>query len=279
MSSLGIWAVGTLPRAPSLATRAEARGVLALTLLLVAIPLAGQQPSPPPASEAEAQPIVRADDIRQKVTMGLYLGQGGALDINLRHQFGSTKDPHWGFIWLGSFRERYGTEQTRLGGELDWSPRNSLLLQETVQVATHHALTGAIYSEIGDPYYAIAGFQRTNGHPFTDLFFDPNDAGMIGGGVRLNNYDRVYAISIFDVRYHTSQQDTHVLWRRKLDAHDGLTVDLLYKSGRGDSGRTIRAAGIGLYFDRPTWFAKAYYDPHVNFSEHTMVRIGMGKKF
>ena len=38
-------------------------------------------------------------------------------------------------------------------------------------------------------------------------------------------------------------------------------------------------AGLGVYYDRPRWFWKAYYDPNVNFSHRDMVRLGAGLKF
>jgi hypothetical protein len=34
-----------------------------------------------------------------------------------------------------------------------------------------------------------------------------------------------------------------------------------------------------LYYDRPRWFWKAYYDPYVNFTHQNMVRVGIGLKF
>jgi len=70
-----------------------------------------------------------------------------------------------------------------------------------------------------------------------------------------------------------------VLWRHKLNANNGITLDGVFKSGHGDSGEFIRAGSIGVYYDREKWFWKLYYDPHVNFSDHTMVRTGIGIKF
>jgi hypothetical protein len=114
---------------------------------------------------------------------------------------------------------------------------------------------------------------------FFDLFWDPSEAAQLGIGHKISNYDRIQAYTIFDVRLHTEQQNTHVLYRRKLNANNGITFDGVFKSGRSDSGKFIRDAGIGVYYDRPKWFWKLYYDPHVNFSDHTMVRTGIGIKF
>jgi len=102
---------------------------------------------------------------------------------------------------------------------------------------------------------------------------------QLGIGHKISSYDRIQGYTIFDVRLHTEQQNTHVLWRHKLNANNGITFDVVFKSGHGDSGAFIRAAGIGVYYDREKWFWKLYYDPHVNFSDHTMVRTGIGLKF
>jgi hypothetical protein len=138
---------------------------------------------------------------------------------------------------------------------------------------------GSFYSEFGTKYYGIFGYSRTNLRPFTNLTFDPNDSVQIGIGRKISSYDKLYAFSIIDVRLHTHQQDTHVLWRHRLDDNNGITFDALYKSGNTDEHKYIHAVGIGIYYDRPTWFWKAYYDPYVNFTQHTMVRLGIGLKF
>jgi hypothetical protein len=65
----------------------------------------------------------------------------------------------------------------------------------------------------------------------------------------------------------------------ELGAKLGVTVDGLYKSGRADSGRFVRAVGTGFYVDGPRWLAKAYYDPYVNFSDVDMFRLAVGAKF
>ena len=81
------------------------------------------------------------------------------------------------------------------------------------------------------------------------------------------------------LRLHTAQENTHVLYRHKLNRNNGITFDAVFKSGRIDSGKFIHTAGIGAYYDRPKWFWKLYFDPHVNFTDHRMVRTGIGFKF
>ncbi len=53
----------------------------------------------------------------------------------------------------------------------------------------------------------------------------------------------------------------------------------MFKTGHGDSGAFIHTTGIGVYYDRPRWFWKVYFDPHVNFTPFIMVRTGIGWKF
>ncbi len=45
-----------------------------------------------------------------------------------------------------------------------------------------------------------------------------------------------------------------------------------------DSGRYVRAAGLGAYVDGSRWLLKACYDPYVNFTGHAMFRLGLGAK-
>ena len=225
----------------------------------------GQEPEPPP--------IERADQAKSKLTLAFYYLPGDpSFDLNYRRQFGS-------FVgWIGAFIEPSGGSQGRVGGEYDFQ-HEWLLVIPTLQVNTSGAVSGSLYSEIGTEYYGILGFARTNLRPFNDLFFDPTESVQLGLGWKINSYDKLFGYSIFDVRLHTGQQDTHVLWRHRLDDNNGITFDALYKSGHTDEGNYIRSGGIGVYYDRPTWFWKAYYDPYSNFTRHTMVRVGIGLKF
>jgi len=207
------------------------------------------------------------------VTFSAYgLSNDYNLDINLRHQFGPV------VAWIAGFYDHKGDSLARIGGEYDFQYK-WLLLIPTIEIGSTGALAGSLYAELGTKNYAIAGYSQTNGKPFNDLFFDPSESVQLGAGRKISQYDKVYGYTIFDVRLHTHQQDTHVLWRHKLNSKNGITFDGLYKSGRGDDGSYVRALGIGVYYDRPSWFWKAYYDPHVNFSSQTMVRVGIGLKF
>ena len=237
------------------------------------------QPSPSPDSSTAKQPdprdpVERSDEFKSKLTFGIYFIPGErAYDLNLRHQFGQWT------AWIAGFYDPKSNKLLRVGAQYDFK-KGWLHLVPTLEVSTTRAMSGSLYSELGSgKTYAIAGIARTNLRPFFDLFWDPGDSVQLGIGHKISNYDRIQGYTIFDVRLHTEQQNTHVLWRHKLNANNGITLDAVFKSGHGDSGKFIRTAGIGVYYDREKWFWKLYFDPHVNFADHTMVRAGIGLKF
>ncbi len=183
--------------------------------------------SPPPA------PVERSDDRRTKVTASVYLLPSDQnYDLNLRHKLGAI------VAWIGNFVDAHGQGQARVGAEYDYQ-HGRLLVVPTLQVGSNGLVAGSLYGEWGSALYAIGGLSRTNLKPFYNLSFDPNESIQLGAGWHVTGYDRLYGFVIFDVRLHTSQQDSHVLWRHRLDARDGLTVDVLYKSGRRDDGRSV----------------------------------------
>ncbi len=242
------------------------------------------QPSPSPDSSATSQseskkpdtrdPIERSDEFKSKLTFSTYFTSGERVyDLNVRRQFGPWT------AWIAGFYDPHGTKLMRVGAQYDYK-KGWLHLVPSVEVSTTRALSGSLSAELGSgKTVALVGVARTNLRPFFDLFWDPGDSVQLGVAHRISNYDRIQGFTIFDVRLHTQQQNTHVLWRHKLNANNGITFDAVFKTGRGDSGEFIRAMGIGVYYDRHHWFWKAYYDPHVNFSDHTMVRTGIGLKF
>ena len=242
------------------------------------------QPSPSadnPSSEQSDQskqkprdPVENADEFKSKLTLGIYFTRGArAYDLNLRHQFGPWT------AWIAGFYDPQSNKLMRVGAQYDYR-KGWLHIVPSLEVSTTRAMAGSLSSELGSgKTVVLAGVSRTNLRPFFDLFWDPGDSVQLGIAHRLSSYDRISAFTIFDVRLHTKQQNTHVLWRRKLNRNNGITVDGLFKSGRAESGEFIYKVGIGAYYDRPKWFWKLYYDPHVNFTNRTMVRTGIGLKF
>jgi hypothetical protein len=228
----------------------------------------GEAPSPPAVS-----PVEQADDRPWKATGSLYLlPEDRNEDLNLKREVSNVG------AWVGVFHDPQTVTVARVGGELDWHAGPALVVP-TVQAATNGLKAGQFYAELGGKTYAIVGASRTNLRPFYNLSFDPNESVQLGLGRHLSRFDKVYAFTIFDVRLHTGQQNTHVLWRHRLSPTTGLTWDALYKSGEIDSGRTVHAVGLGAYLDRSRWFLKAYFDPYVNFTAASMVRLGLGAKF
>ncbi len=242
------------------------------------------QPSPSPdnsSSEKSDQskqeprdPVENADEFKSKLTLGIYFTSGArAYDLNLRHQFGPLT------AWIAGFYDPQSNKLIRVGAQYDYK-KGWLHLVPSLEVSTTRAMAGSLSSELGSgKTVVLAGVSRTNLRPFFDLFWDPGDSVQLGIAHRLSSYDRISGFTIFDVRLHTKQQNTHVLWRHKLNRNNGITVDGLFKSGRTESGEFIHNVGIGVYYDRPKWFWKLYYDPHVNFTDRTMVRTGIGLKF
>jgi len=268
------------------ATRVTSR----VCLLLISLGLAqsafaqtSPEPSPTPAASTsspdstrnEVDPIENSDGKSSKLTFSLYFVNGSVVaDLNVRHQWGAVT------AWVAAFYDRTGSDKLiRIGGQYDYR-KGWLHLVPTAEVATTKAISASLGAELGKGHTtALLAYSRTNLKAFFDLFWDPGDSVTIGVSHKISSYDRIQAFTVFDVRLHTGQQNTHVVYRRKLNRNNGITLDAVFKTGHGDSGEDIRTAGIGTYYDRPRWFWKVYFDPHVNYTAHTMVRTGIGWKF
>ncbi len=241
------------------------------------------EPSPTPAASTsspdstknDVDPIENSDGKPSKLTFSLYFVNGSVVtDLNVRHQWGSVT------AWVAGFYDRTGGNQLiRIGGQYDYR-KGWLHLAPTAEVATTKAISASLGAELGKGNTtALVTYSVTNLKAFFDLFWDPGDSVTLGVSHKISSYDRIQAFTVFDVRLHTGQQNTHVLYRRKLNRNNGITLDGVFKTGHGDSGEYIRTAGIGVYYDRPRWFWKVYFDPHVNYTPDTMVRTGIGWKF
>lgn len=210
---------------------------------------------------------------RWKATLSLYqLPDDHSYDANLRYKTDSYA------AWVGAYRDSgSGDDQLRLGAEYDYQ-RGEALVVPSLQVATHGLVAASVYGELGGRWFAIVGASRTNLRPFFNLTFDPNESVQLGLGHAIGTHDRLTAYSIPDVRLHTGQQNTHVIWRHRAGGHR-LTLDGLYKSGRIDDGSHVRAFGGTATYDFPRWFVRLAYDPYANFGLVDMWRFSGGWRF
>jgi hypothetical protein len=254
---------------------------LVLCCLLLPVAAVAQSPSPTPSpgpdntsQQTLRDPIQHSDDFKSKLTFGVYFTKDGqAYDLNLRHQFGPNVT-----AWIAGYADTEHNKLIRVGAQYDYH-KKWFHFVPSGEIETTKGASLSLYSELGYKTIAMVGYSRTNLKTFFDLFWDPGDSVTLGIGHRLSDYDRIQAFTVFDVRLHTGQQNTHVTYRHKINGTNGITFDAVFKSGHIDTGEYIRAAGIGVYYDRPKWFWKIYFDPHVNYTVHTMVRTGIGLKF
>ncbi|MEY5098023.1 MAG: hypothetical protein RJA36_742 [Pseudomonadota bacterium] len=209
-----------------------------------------------------------------KLTLGSYRYSDGSTgeDSNLRWQRGDTH------AWLGHYRDASFGEQSRVGFDTTLALAPALLLQPSLQGATRGFLGGSANLQIGDPWYAIVGWGRTNLRPYFNLNFDPNDALTLGAGWHGPADQSVQLYCIADDRLHTGQKDWHLLARQPLAEGRRLTLDLLRKTGDGDAG-PVRAWGLAATLDYPGWFVRLARDPKQNFSALDATRLSFGLRF
>ena len=193
------------------------------------------------SKQTPRDPIEQSDDLKTKVTLGIYFVPGGrTYDINARHQFGHLT------AWVAGYFDPRTDSLARIGAQYDCQYK-WIHFVPTLELASTRAVAGSLYTELGGQTYAIVGISRTNLKPFFDLFWDPSESAQLGLGRKINSYDRVTAYAIFDVRLHTGQQNSHILWRHRLNANNGITFDALFKSGHTDEHNYVRAFGFGIY--------------------------------
>lgn len=217
-----------------------------------------------------------AADYSEKITLGSYLQNGGpnAVDLNWRHSFEHATG------WLGEYHDNSGYSQARSGLEYDYHS-DLIAFVPSMQLAEGGFRGGSLYAEIGAPFFAIAGFGRTNLKPYYNLNFDPNDAIQWGAGWRDEAGDSVTAFVVQDDRTHTGQTNAHLVGRWLPSEHTRLTVDLLHKHGRSDpdSDETISAWSITGTWDWDRWFVRVAFDPHANYGTATQTRLAAGIRF
>jgi hypothetical protein len=196
-----------------------------------------------------------------------------AFDLNLRGNRGVHT------AWIGYYQRSDEFQQLRLGYE------NSVELPfgrvvPSLQYATRGFLGGGVTAEIGERYFALAGFGRTNLKDYYNLNFDPNDMVLFGAGTRALPNTTLSVFQIRDDRLGTGQRVTHLVARIKTGDKSRWTVDVFHKEGRPDpSGELVRGTGVTLTWDYGRYFARVASDPHVNFSDNHMVRLALGLRF
>ncbi len=238
--------------------------------LLVHTSIAFAETTPSIADSASAMDV----PVEYKLSLSDYDTQSvHANDINLR----ADRDNQRG--WVGYYKESStGFEQWRVGYE-----RTDRLVQMDVdtslQAAAHGFLGGSITATLGDPFFGIIGYGRTNLKPYANLNFDPNDAITLGIGYKKKDGASVTLFLVRDDRVVPGQQNVHLLMRSPLPNKQRITLDIVNKSGPADQGQPINGTGASVTYDWPSYFLRLAYDPKVNFTQENMTRIAIGMHF
>ena len=235
-------------------------------LALIALSLSTASPRTAHADAGDEHPF--------KLTIGeyRYSDGGDGRDLNLRWRRSDTD------VWIGAYRDPVFGTQTRAGVDTSLPLGGSATLQPSLQVASGGFVGGSLNFQIGDPWFALAGWGRTNLKPYFNLNFDPNDAITAAIGWHGDNGRTVSLTLVADDRLHTGQKDWHLYGRWPLSEELRVTLDLLHKTGDGDSGY-VRAWGWSATLDFPTWFLRLAHDPKQNFSAQDATRLALGVRF
>ncbi len=210
-----------------------------------------------------------------KFTAGYYQYSSLAgQDVNLRYRSGDAS------FWFGAYHDREFGSQSRAGLEGAFKPVSNLglSLQPSLQVASHGFVGGSLTAEIGEPWFVLAGWGRTNLKPYFNLNFDPNDAISLAFGRREENGRTFYLMAVADDRLHTGQKHLHFVSRLPMGHGERLTVDVLHKIGEGDAG-PVNAWGASVAYDWKDWFVRLASDPRQNFSATNAMRLSVGTRF
>ena len=222
-----------------------------------------------PAARAEEA----ADSRPFKLTLGWYRysDHTDGVDTNLRHT------SELGNVWLGYYRDAdEGVSQWRTGWDRSFG--TAIRVTPSVQLASGGFVGGSIQAEAGAPWFAGAGFGRTNLRPYVNLNFDPNDSWLVSLGHRGEGGQVVMAQMVRDNRQNPDQRHFHLLYRQPLDGGERLTVDLLHKVGNVEAER-IRRWGLTATYDWPRFFVRLARDPRTNFTPVDAWRLSVGTRF
>lgn len=236
-----------------------------LTLAMFALSALGQGQHRP--QEPETDP-------HWKLTLGWYRTNEriDATDVNLRWN-GPTQT-----AWVAYFSDSTGFAQPRAGYEVT-RKFDSARATLSLQAASGGFAAFALSAEIGEPWYAIVGFGRTNLRPYFNLNFDPNDAITLGAGFHLGGGDRVSLYQIYDDRLGTGQRVTHLFGQHRVNDELRLTADLFHKRGLSDADTRVGGTGLTLTLDIERYFVRLASDPYANFSTRRMTRLSFGMRF
>jgi len=217
----------------------------------------------------------KLNKVEYKLTASHYSTESTkANDINLRASKSNQT------IWLGNYAEsssnftqlRAGYERT---DELMYTH-----LTSSLQIAEHGFLGWSEYAEIGAPFFVLAGIGRTNLRPYDNINFDPNDAITYGVGWRNAENTSISLYTVKDDRVNNGQQIMHLVFRQSFVYAQRLTLDIFNKSGPDDAfGESIRATGSTITYDVSKYSLRFAYEPKVNFSQESMLRLSVAFKF
>ncbi|RQP23787.1 hypothetical protein [Piscinibacter terrae] len=209
-----------------------------------------------------------------KLTLGNYHYSDGSdgRDTNLRWRRDDTS------VWVGAYHDPAFGSQVRTGFDTSISLGGTAQLQPSLQAASRGFFGGSLNLQVGDPWFAVVGWGRTNLRPYFNLNFDPNDAITLGVGWHGDGGRSLMLSVIADDRLHTGQKDWHLSGRWPVRDDWRLTLDLMRKTGMGDEAE-VRAWGWSATIDFPAWFIRVARDPNQNFSAVDATRVAAGLRF
>ncbi|MGZ8983931.1 MAG: hypothetical protein ACXW11_08255 [Methylotenera sp.] len=212
--------------------------------------------------------------IEYKLSLSNYSTQSvHANDINLRADQGNQRG------WIGYYKEgSSGFEQWRVGYERT-DRIISVDIDTSLQAAAHGFWGGSVTATVGEPFFAMIGYGRTNLKPYANLNFDPNDAITLGAGYKKTDGSSLTLFLVRDDRVVPGQQNLHLLIRLPLPNQQRISLDIFNKSGPADQGQSIKGIGASVTYDWPSVFLRLAYDPKVNFTQENMTRASIGMRF
>ena len=270
------------------------RMLLLLCLFWVSVPVvAFDEPHRPDDSAAQEAREEKAGP--WKLTAGHYVLRGApdGTDLNLRWRQGDLTG--WVGTWVepgaGGDAAQGTVRQGRAGFERAFRPFESsgalndwgVSLQPSLQLASAGFVGGSLTLEAGELWFGSVGIGRTNGKPYVNLNFDPNDAISVATGHRDSDGTTYYLLLVADDRLGTGQRHLHLVGRWPIQGVGRLTLDLLAKRGTGEdfhgAPQFIRSGGMALGYDAPSWFARLARDQRQNFGPTDAWRFSIGSRF